>query len=105
MNFKKSKRYSNFNYIPRFYDEGKVNWKLRKSEIKRKVLEENHSYEDFIQFSSEKSKSSKIRKMIILGGILGIFFTIPIYYGMGIFQLCIMMFLGTGFVKMSNILK
>ena len=78
MNFKKSKRYSNFNYSPRYYDEKKIHWSLRKEEIKNKVLKEKYSYNDFIHFRTTDSKQ-KIRKIIILGGILGLFIAIPVF--------------------------
>ncbi len=104
MNFKKSKRYSNFNYTPRFYNEDKINWRLRKKDVEHKVLNQNHTYTDFIRIRSADSKN-KIRKFIILGGILALFITVPLTYGMGIYQLCTMMFIATGFIKMSNVLK
>jgi len=104
MNFKKSKRYSNFTYNPRFYDENKENWKLRKKDIEDKVLNKNHSYHDFIHFRKSDPKA-KTRKIIILAGILSVIIAIPIVYGTGIYQLCIMVLAATGFVKMSNFLK
>ena len=62
MNFKKSKRYSNFNYTSRFYDEDKINWRLRKKDIEDKVLKQNHTYTDFIHFRKSDGKN-KVRKL------------------------------------------
>lgn len=105
MKFKKNKLYSNFNYTPRYYDEDKINWTLRKKGIESKVLKEKYSYADFINLPSEKKKKNRVRNIVILSAIAGLFFAIPIYYGMGIFQLCTMMFIGSGFIKMSNLLS
>ena len=104
MNFKKSKRYSNFNYTPRFYDEEKIHWSLRKEEIKNKVLKENYSHKDFINLRTT-STTAKIRKFVILGGIIGIIIAVPVIYGAGLYQLCIMTLAASGFIKMSNILS
>jgi len=104
MNFKKSKRYSNFTYTPRFYDEDKINWTLRKKDIEDKVLNKNQSYHDFIQFRSTDPKV-KTRRFIILGGIIGVIIAVPTIYGSGIYQLCIMTLAAVGFVKMSNLLR
>jgi hypothetical protein len=104
MNFKKSKRYSNFTYTPRFYDENKINWTLRKKDIENKVLNQGHSYHDFINFRSSDPKA-KLRKLIILGGILSVLIAIPLMYGLGTYQLGSMVLVATGFIKMSNLLK
>ena len=104
MNFKKSKRYSNFNYTPRFYDEKKIHWTLRKEEIRNKVLKENYSPKDFINVRPI-SMVDKVRKFIVLGGIIGVIIGVPVVFGAGFYQLCIMVLAASGFIKMSNILS
>lgn len=105
MKFKKNKLYSNFNYTPRYYDQEKVNWTLRKKEIQKKVEKLDYDYKDFIKVEPKVKKSTKIRNLIILGTLISIFFAIPLYYGLGIFQLFTMMFIGLGFIKLSNVLS
>ena len=101
MKLNKHKHHSRFQYTPRFHDPEKDEWTARKNEVKRKVEKEGYSYEDFIKFRSQNT--NRFRKIAVLLCLVGTFFAIPIYYGMGIVQLCAMMMVGLGFVKLSNV--